>query len=171
MEKPDLNQMWETFIRIPAEEHRLNFNELYDTVRLKIQPMIAYLTKNKVINWYCFLIHDKNSGVPTTEDDSCPYFHIRFALKKGMDSPVFQTLLPKYCVLTRKIESGLESISGIDKNIIKNDDISEVWRVIGEQCEWFLHLLNIHKESAPIPPQQIAQFLHFFANMTQLRVS
>ena len=171
MEKPNLDRMWETFIKIPIEDDRIRFTLLYDIIRSKISPMISCLKDSKAINWYCFLIHDKNSDVPTTEDDNHPYFHIRFALTKDVDPKEFCALLPDYCFMTRKIERRLESVSGIDKSIIKNKEIEEAWRIIGEQSEWFLDLLNIHKENIDVPPQQIAQFLHFYVNMAQLQVS
>lgn len=170
MEKPDLSKMWETFIKIPAEDNRMKISALYNTIRSKIYPMISGLKDNDMINWYCFLIHDRNSGVPTSKDDSNPYFHIRFTLKKNVDPDEFLDSLPNYCVMTRHIERRLESITGINKSIIKNEEIEKAWRIIGEQSEWLLNLLNIHKENVDIPPQQIAQFLHFYANMTQLQV-
>ena len=170
MQKPDLNQMWETFIKIPTEDGRIRFSDVYNNIRSKICPMISQLKDNNVINWYCFLIHDRNSGVPTSEDDDNPYFHIRFALESSVDPNEFLSSLPNYCVMAHRIERRLESISGIDKSIIKNEEIEEAWRIIGEQSEWLLEMLNIHKEDVYIPPQQIAQFLHFYANMTQLQV-
>ena len=72
--------------------------------------------------------------------------------------------------MTRKIRrKSIESIAGIDKSLLKNEEIEEAWRMIGKQSEWFLEMLNIHKEDVDIPPQQIAQFLHFYVNMTQLQ--
>jgi hypothetical protein len=73
--------------------------------------------------------------------------------------------------MTRKIERNrVELISGIDKALLKNEKIEEAWRIIGEQSEWLLEMLNIHKGEVGIPLQHVAQFLHFFANMTQLQV-
>ena len=62
----------------------------------------------------------------------------------------------------------MSSISGIDKFLLKNEDVGEAWRIIGEQSEWFLNLVNIFKEGADIPPEEIIQFLHYFFNMAQL---
>lgn len=170
MENPDLDKMWETFIRIPIEDDRIRFSLFYDIIRSKIYPMISRLKNDKMINWYCFLIHDRKSGVPTSEEDGHPYLHMRFALRSDTNPEEFLSLLPNYCVMTHKIEHRLESIAGIDKSLIKNEEIEEVWRIIGEQSEWFLELLSIHKGNIEIPPQQIAQFLHFFANMAQLQI-
>jgi len=77
----------------------------------------------------------------------------------------------EYCVMTRKIErEEVESISGITKSLLKNDEIEEAWRMIGEQSEWLLHLLSIYKEDDEIPADQVWQFLRYLANMTQMSV-
>lgn len=171
MLKPDLNRMWETFMMIPTEDGRLRLSLLYDHIRLKVYPMIARLQNKDMIDWYCLLIHNRKSGVPTSEDDDNAYFHIRFSLGRNVDPNEFLASLPNHCVLTRKINrERVESISGLDKSLLKNEDIEEAWRIIGEQSEWFLNMLNIHKGDADIPPKQIAQFLHFYANMSQLPV-
>lgn len=170
LEKPDLDRMWETFIRIPVENNLFRHSELFSIARTKVQPVIFLLIENKIINWYSFLIHDRHSGVPTNEEDNSPYFHVRVSLREDVDPKIFLTLLPNYCILTRRIEQGQKSISGINSSILVNEDISEAWRIIGEQSELYLRLLAIHKNDMTIPPQQIAQFLHFLANMTQIRV-
>jgi len=169
MQKPDLNRMWETFIKMSLEDIRLG--RYINIIRFKIYPMISGLKDNGMINWYCFLIHDRKSGVPTSEDDNNPYFHIRFVLEKDVESDEFLLSLPNYCVMTRKIGGNqVESISGIDKSLLKNEEIEEAWRIIGEQSEWLLNMLNIYKQDVEIPLQQIGQFLHFYSNMTQLAV-
>lgn len=160
--------MWETFVKIPAEDSRIRLNIVYNIIRSKICPLISSLRDKDVIAWYCFLLHDRSSGVPTSKNDVNPYFHIRFELKKDIDPDDF---LPNYCVMTRKIRrEQVESIVGIDKSLIKNEQIEEAWRIIGEQSEWLIDMLNIHKENVDIPYQQVAQFLHYFSNMTQLQV-
>ena len=164
MEKPDLNQMWETFIRI-GEMPFIDISKIIRMIRFQIDAMISHLIRDGTINWYCFLIHGKNS-VPTTKDDNNAYFHIRVSVKNNTE-PSF----PDYCVMTRKIERDwVKSISGIDKSLLENEEIEEAWRIIGEQSEWLLKMLNIHKEDVEVPPRQIGQFYHFFANMAQIGV-
>lgn len=168
MKKPDLDQLWETFIKIPTEDDTINLNNIYNTIRSKIYPMISRLRNSGILNWYCFLIHNRHSGVPTSEDDDNPYFHIRLELEKNINPNDF---LPSYCVMTRMIRrKQVESIAGIDKSLLKNEEIEEAWRIIGEQSEWLFELFNIYREDAEIPPEQIGQFLHFYANMTCVAV-
>ncbi|MFQ6116448.1 MAG: hypothetical protein ACE5NG_20505 [bacterium] len=168
METPDLDQMWETVIKIPVEGDTIHLDEIYSTIRTKISPLIVSLKGDGILKWYCFLIHNRNSGVPTSEDYDNPYFHLRLEFTRDID-PL--NTLPSYCVMTRKIHrKQVESINGIDKSLLKNGSIENAWRIIGEQAEWLLDLLNIHKEDADIPPEQIGQFLHFYANMTCVAV-
>lgn len=168
MEKPDLEQMWETFIRIPVEGGTIHLDDVYNAIRTKISPLIVGLRGDGVLNWFCFLIHNRQSGVPASEGDDSPYFHIRLEFKRDI---LPSNVLPSYCIMTRKIHrKEVESISGINKSLLKNEEIEEAWRMIGEQSEWLLELFNIHREGADMPPEQIGQFLHFFANMTCIAV-
>jgi hypothetical protein len=166
MQKPNLNQMWETFVKLSLED--VPTGKHINVIRKRISPLFSRLEKEGVINWYCFLIHDRNTGVPTSPDDNNLYFHIRFSLVKNVDPNDF---LPSYCVLTRKTQvAWVEAITGIDKSLLKNEEIEEAWRILGEQSEWVSKMLEIFKEDRDIPLSDIGQFLHFFANMTQLRI-
>jgi len=171
MQKPNLDQMWETFIKfsmddIPSGKH-------IEIIRKKIQPLIFRLRNDGLINWYSFLVHNRKHGVPTTEDDNNPYFHIRFETKKEVNPKDF---LPSYCVLTRRIKRDwVKDISigegmKFDTSLLKDESIEEVWRMIGEQSEWLLYMLDIFKNEIDIPLQYVGQLLHYFANMTQLIV-
>lgn len=169
MQKPNLDRMWETFIKIGLPRE-ITYDMIIQGIRIKIQKVVKILMENDIADWYHFLIHDKDSGVPTNEDDNNFYFHIRFSVKKNTSSKDVYKILPNYCKMTHHIEHRLESITGIDKSIVKNEEIEEVWRIIGEQSEWVIRMLNIHTKNARIPPHQVRQFLHFFANMTQMQV-
>lgn len=162
MQEPDLDLMWETFIRIPQTANPINI------IRSQVYPLISRLKGKDIMNWYSFLIHDRRSGVPTSEDDDNPYFHIRFDLKRTIDPTDF---LPDYCLMTRRIgRSDVEDITGIVKFLLRGERIEEAWRIIGEQSKWLLNMLNIHKEDFDVPPDQIRQFLHYFSNMSALQI-
>ena len=165
MEKPNLDKMWETFIRI-GEMPFIDLTQVIRMIRNQIHPMLSRLVEDGTVNWYSFLIHSRGSGVPTTEDDNILYFHIRVSAR-NQTKPSF----PDYCVLTRRINrEWVNSISGIDTSLLKNEEIEEAWRIIGEQSEWLLRMLNIYKENTEIPLNQVRQFYHFFANMAQIRI-
>ena len=185
MEKPDLNRMWEAFIKIPNltqmwdafqknpnKENMVRINNcVFNMIRFKIYPMISQLKSKGIINWYHFLIHNRESGVPSTKDDNNVYFHIRFSLKEDVAikrKKDANNFLPDNCEkhMTRQYKG--VKISGIDKSLLKNEQIEEAWRIIGEQSEWLIEMLNIHKEDVDIPYLQVEQFLHFYFNMTQV---
>jgi hypothetical protein len=72
--------------------------------------------------------------------------------------------LPIYCIDTNKIPP-IEKIAGIDKAILKENDITEAWRIIGEQSEFMIKLVCAHEDNVGIPIEQFIQFMHFFMNM------
>ena len=167
MQEPDLDRMWETFIRIESSL------DLPSSIRIRVYPTILGLRQKEIIDWYCFLIHNRKSGVPTTEDDDSAYLHIRFSLRKDINP---KDVLPDYCVMTRKVKPkavaniSISQTEVMDKSKIKDEKIEKAWRIIGEQSEWLLNLLDIYKEDARITPKQVLPFLHYFANMTKLEV-
>lgn len=167
--------MWETFIRIPSQNGKTSYSILFDIVRFKIRPIVLRLRDDGIINWYCFLIHNKESGVPTSMDDKNAYFHIRLALKNEIKRN-FPEFLPDYCIMTRKVEGnwvGQISITKqikFDTSLLKEERIEEIWRIIGEQSEWLLNTLAVYKNDIAIPALHISEFMHYYANMTQLPV-
>ena len=168
MDSPNFNRLWETFIKIPAEGDSIVLSEVHDIIRSRISPLISRLRRTGMIGWYCFLIHNRHSGVPTSEDDDNPYFHIRLDFVKEVDP---SNVLPRYCMMTRKVpRSEVNSIDGIDESLLKSEKVAEAWRLVGEQAAWLLELFSIHKEDVDVPPEQIGQFLHFYANMTCIAV-
>lgn len=170
MEKPHLNRIWETYIEIPMNpkmSHSGFLHSAYDILRMKVRPMVLDLIQ-KGTKWYCFLFHQSQ-----VQGDPKLYWHIRFEPKEGIDDKEkVNALLPDYCdkaktELNEKVES-IRTINGIDESLIKDGKIEEAWRILGEQSEWFLNMLEIHGEGIKIPSKQIGQFLHFFFNMSQV---
>lgn len=167
--------MWQTFIKI-GRPTAISFERVMSMIRSKVSPLISDLEQKKIISWHCFLRHDRESGVPTSEDDDNQYLHIRVSLKEGIKTEDFLKSLPDYCVMTGKINRRqVEQISigqGIffDTSPLKNEEIEEIWRIIGEQSEWLVNLLKNYKESVNIPLEHMGQFLHYFSNMTCLAV-
>jgi len=115
----------------------------------------------ETINWYHFLIHDY------PRDPANWYFHIRFSVIGDIEK-LDDLNLPKYCVSPEEIRP-LRNIAGINKALLRNEEIEEAWKIIGEQSEWIVNLINIHKEDIGwIPIDQFVQFMHFFMNMMGL---
>jgi hypothetical protein len=165
--------MWETFIRLSMDDIPLG-NHI-EKMRSIVFPLVSRLKDTGRINWYCLLIHDKDTGVPTTPDDKNPYLHLRIAFTKDLSDDEVKGVLSKECVLTRKcIRQYVENIAGIRKSLLKNEDIAEAWRIIGEASEWTLGMINGFKTDALVYPEvfpdQIRQFLHYYRNLLQLPV-
>lgn len=161
MQKPDLDKMWQIWIRIEILQGQGLFNSAVGAIKSQVSEVVSILETKKIIDWYQFLIHGR-------ENDSNLYFHVRFSLGKGVASKDFLGSLPSYCLYPEPIErKAVESINGIDKSLIKNGEIEEAWRIIGEQSEWIIHMINIHKDGE-IPIQQFVQFMHFYLNMMGL---
>jgi hypothetical protein len=174
MQKPDLDRMWETFVRLQIEPGRTLPDPIFSPIGTKIRPLISSI--NGLIDWYCFLVHGRKSGVPTTENDNDAYFHIRVSLKQNVKPEEFLKSLPTYCLMTRKVErEWVKDISTgegtkFDTSLLKDEKIEEVWRIIGELSEWLLNTLSIYRNDVQIPLQHIGQWVHYFFNMTGLSI-
>jgi hypothetical protein len=173
MQKPNLDKLWEVWIPLdlPPEAFRATlrtlakqqewFNKIVDTIRSHVSEAISALETSKKIDWYYFLIHQR-------ENDINSYFHIIFSLKEGVESRDFLGSLPSYCLHPKQLGHGYgESISGIEKSLLKNEEIEEAWKIIGEQSEWIIRMVKIHKDGE-IPIKQFIQFMHFYMNVMGL---
>lgn len=166
MKKIDLDKIYETFIRVSIP---FDWNGYIDILLSKVSPLISELQDKEIIKWYCFLLHDKKSGVPTTDNDQNPYIHIRLELIKEIDVDKLDNFLPSYCIKTRKVDKKtLEKITGIDNSLLKDYQIQEAWQIIGETSVWILKMLNAHSSDKKITQQQVVQFLHYFGNALQI---
>jgi len=179
MEKPKLSRMFETFIKIGLPD-QISHKMLFDIMRLKIYPLVSNLREKGVISWYHFMFHNRESGVPTTEDDNNLYFHIRVSLADNVKPDDFESML-KDCVKTRQCDQKsidhidiVKDISGkvirFDASLLESEEIEEVWKFIGEQSEWLLRMIDAHKRDVDIPLSHIHSFLHDYCNITQLFV-
>lgn len=151
MENPDLNIMWRTWIKVGLKND-LTYKLLQDVIRHKVYGL-SQLEKTGKINWYYFLYHNK------PDDPTNGYFDVVFTTTS--EEPT--KFLPEYCVDTKKI-SPITEIDGINSSILKDTNIVEAWRLIGEQSQFIIDLVRAHDENSEIPPKQIAQFMHYFMN-------
>jgi len=180
-----MSRDWATFIRIPEPSTsdaapRLDpqwcaargINPAAEVVlrmvKDEVVPLIRWLEKNHGLEGFHFLIHDRESGVPTIEGDHGAYIHLRlfFNQPKGLDLGNY----PK-CVLTRPNDERREPFAGLDMRIVKNQDVSGAWELLNQQSAWVLRLLEAHEwtDGADIV-RQVQQYLHFFGNMCQMVV-
>ena len=162
MQKPNLDRLWRVWIKIgPPCETQALFKNAVHLIKTQVSEVIHILETKKVIEWYYFLLHGR-------ENDPNFYFDVIFSLKEGVKSEDFIAALPSYCLDPKHLEHGFgASISGISKTQLKNDEIEEAWRVIGEQSEWVINMLASHKDEE-LTIQQYLQFMHYFMNMLGL---
>jgi hypothetical protein len=178
MQKPTLDRMWETFLRldvVPTEPpEAAGAIAMLRHVREKLLPLVRQLERDAVIDWYCYVLHGRASGVPTTEDDQNVYIHLRVTTKSDVTESRFLAALPSEWLMTRRIVAPeCREISGLDRSVFREADIERAWWLIGEQAEWMLALIEQHDPGVEDLQliQHTAQFLHYFANMTQLRIA
>ena len=167
MEKPNLERIWETYIKLGPPQTVTN-QLIINTIRLRLYPLLNTLKAEDKIKWYCFLLHPSR-----IKGDQNFYFHIRLEPKEEIkDKEQVNALLPDYCekemtALCKDVEN-ITSISGIDKTLLRNEEIEEAWRILGEQSQWLMDMVNIYKDDINIPIGNITQFMHFFLNMLGL---
>jgi hypothetical protein len=171
MQRPTLNRMYETFIKIGTLP--MTYQHIFSLIKTKVYLTVKRLKKDGKVDWYSFLIHSRESGVPTTVDDNNLYFHIRFSLSKDVNEKDVSATIPDFCVMTRKAPlSGIESISmsktKYNPSLRKHEGIEEVWRILGEQSELMLKVFDSYKDDAIIPVEEIGSLLHYFHNMVQI---
>lgn len=157
MQKPNLDRLWQVWIKIDIQQDL--FNSAINTIRTRVTEAVSILEAK--IDWYYFLIHGRPNDVNL-------YFHCVFSLRESVNSEEFTSSLPDYCLYPEHLERSYgESISGINKEFLKNEEIEEAWRIIGKQSEWIIDLVRIHKDGQ-LPIQQFTQFMHYYMNMMGL---
>lgn len=180
MEKPDFSRVYDVFIPIGLPQE-IRLGNLIDMIRLEIYPLTSYLKKSKMINWYFFLIHNRESGsIPTIEDDRNLYYHIRFGLEKHINSEDFLQSIEDHLGFkplwrtTTNPEISIGRNKLMHKNILKNEEYEEAWKIMGEQSEWIINMLNAHKDDIEISEKEyiehIWQFMHYYFNMLDLSI-
>jgi hypothetical protein len=163
MNKPSLDKLWRTWIKIgfPQQTVEANFSSVVKVIRSQVTEVVSILETKQMIDWYYFLIHRKDN------DPTVGYFDVIFSVKEDVTSEEFVKALPSYCLEPKHLEHFGESISGIPKEQLKNEEIEEAWRIIGEQSEWIIYIVNVYKDGELTIPQFI-QFMHFYMNMMGL---
>jgi len=160
MAKPNLDRLWR--IKIPLEpsvSDQARFNQVRKGIESQVTQLVSIL--EKLIDWYYFLIHgDKN--IPL-------YFDVVVSLKNEVAEETLKDSVHMltYCSTPEKLHDFGKSISEITTTQLKNDDILEAWKVIGEQSEWVINMVNTHKHGA-LTIGQFKHFMHFFTNSVGL---
>lgn len=127
-------------------------------VRDDVLPLVRTLEQKRRLASFSFLVHDRTSGVPTTPEDPTAYLHLRLTFT------VLQTL--------RAVRARLPAPWVFHTPVKPSSDEAKAHRLLDPQSAWYLSLIEAHRH---LPDrellQTVRQFLHYFANMAQMRIS
>lgn len=168
MKSPNLGRIIETFIRIERREEAIAiqvWQDYLDLLRSKVAPLVGDLLNAGIIDWYSFLVHDRASGVPTSESDPDYYVHLRMGLTDTLNESGLTKQLPSWCLMTQKMRiPHPPSLDGVDVQSLNSGKVEQGWKTLGEASEWVLNMLKCHDPNKPIPMLNVAQFLHYIGN-------
>ncbi len=156
-----LENTWEAFL--PIDSSRPVRIVLFGLLKHEVAPLIREL-KSVGLTWFSLLIHDRESGVPTTADDLGEYIHLRLAFMRAESIE-----LPPAWMFVRRGVFG--SPVGARAAFIRGG-ADAAWELLGRQSQWFLDLVeSIDAPDDHATADLVAQFLHYFANMAQMNVT
>ena len=184
--------VWDTFLRIPdpatsdevpvAEDGWLDAKgvspaapAILRLLQREVVPLIRRLENRSMrqISGYFFLIHNRESGVPTTADDRSAYIHMRLYFCGVRSRAAVQKLLGGEWVMTRAIYDEGTSIAGIDPKFIRGGSVDAIREILKKQSELALQIVRTYTDD--VDPLaligQVRQCLHYLSNMLQMRVS
>lgn len=174
MKKPNLDKIIETFVPIPFNRSATAvqlWQDYLDLLRTQISPLVRRLQDLGMIEWYSFLVHGRQSGVPTDESDQAHYVHLRLEVADGVQESDIASQLPPFCRMTRKMPvAQRDGLDNSDVRAFKDQNVEWGWRVLGEGSEWVLRMLESHDPAMRIPPQNVAQLLHYLGNSLLIRM-
>ena len=162
-EAPALDEAWGQARGIGALS-----SQVIRRLRRDVLPLTRRLQARYGVRWLSFLIHDRDSGVPAPPEDREAYVHLRFQGRPDWSVEEMQSILGGSWLWVRSVELPNE-IAGI-RPVLNSD---HAWALLGEQSLWMLDLIARHSlevDDATVL-QHVRQFLHFFANMVQMRVA
>ena len=146
MKSPNLGRVIETFIRIERREEATAIQVWQDYLHLlrsKVAPLVGHLLNTGIIDWYSFLVHNRASGVPTSEHDFDYYVHLRMGLTDtSSESDLIEQLL-SWCQMTQKMRiPHPPSLDSVDVQSLNNGKVEQGWKALGEVSEWVLNMLE-----------------------------
>lgn len=163
---PALSRAIETFIPIQLSGSPLSiWHDYLDLLRFTVTPLVEQLRTEQLITWYCFLVHNRTSGVPTHASDNNLYVHLRMAPAKGVTLKTLKKHLPSACKMTRRVPQPVpQALDRANVTAFTGGSVREGWKVLGDSSEWVLRMLGVHDQKNRIPVENVSQFLHYVGN-------
>lgn len=162
MELPNLNKIIDTYILIKKEQP-LSLNEglkkYINQLRTDLIPHIRQLQNDKLISWFCFLIHGASQLNGREKGSKESFIHIKLEPNKHVSIDELIPLLPPH--FKNPIQLTLSDIDPLKIEFIKDKNWANAWKMHGDTSELVLSLIENHDE---LPIHHIIQFLHFITN-------
>jgi hypothetical protein len=162
MKKPDV-VILDTLIKL----NNSKYDNCIKQLKCDVLPMIRLMESKGVLQWFCFLLHDRlqlSDRLP--KDDENYYIHLRLNPRNNDYLSSLKMLLTSKCVYTKKAYLG--KIAGVRKDLLKDNDWLNAWWIIGEISDMALKLIEAHKGDEIVPVEQFLQFYHYATNMITL---
>ena len=133
-------------------------------VRRRLLPLSDRLLQHGLVSC-SFLVHNRESGVPSKDDRRWLDASLHFS--RQVDA---RRLLPCGWKFVRQ-NLPPPSIAGINPGIIRSQEDAE--RLITEQSMWYTRLIGFHEKDVSDMHVllHVAQYLHYFSNMSGLIVT
>jgi len=163
MNKPVWDRTYETFILIPGDyspgKKEVGWNTYMDFFKKTVAPTIWTVYDRGMIDWFSFLVHDQESGVPLQIKGI--YIHLRFSLTTSYSIEEVTDCFPTHFQGTRQMDTP-DTLDAVEVNLLS--DYDEGWRLMGESSMWVMNFIRIHGDKF-VPPIHARQFLHYLENM------
>jgi len=173
MEKIDLDKVYGTAINLPKECYypncQISWQKYVELLASRVIPMIHGLQKDGIIKWFCFFCHPKaqvaSQGIEILPDDTPLYIHIRLEVIKDIELGGYLFLhYPDSDCRPPTKDNSLKTIHEIDISLLKNVQIEEAWKIIGDISGLVLNMIDAHSKPQSVMGQHFHLFLHYFCN-------
>src|SRR5579859_1223395 len=165
MSPPDLDRLFETFVRIgPCTTATFDSGHHIHVLRRSIVPVIKELRSLHVADWISLMIHDDRTfriGNPPRGD---ALWHLRLSLHPSATAATLAQTLPAVFESTRPVpRASVAAIPGLDTSLQKSQSILGRWLRLGKYTEWLIEVLDDYREDAD--PAAVARDLRQFAHL------
>ncbi len=132
-----------------------------------LQQHVLPVVRNLAPKQFWFLVHSRNSGVPTSETDHIAYLDLTMVFDRA---PRFPSGAP----WTMMSEQPLRVIgtNGALPAGWTHLRAAQVHELLHAQAELLLKFVEMHKDLEDrVMLRHLRQYLHYFANISQMRIS
>lgn len=139
--------------------------EMYiDKLRFDVLPLIKKLEKEKFIESYHFLVHNKH-GFNQIKDDGC-YIHLRLNCASEAICDKLIDGLPSFCEYTVK-ERLSDYVGGIDMSYFETPKV--FWELLNCMSALVELWINSHDPDRKFPAQHAGMLDHYIRNMLLMK--